>query len=182
MSQITNLVFCQFASIHFDSQTRQLLTRARNTSTAVQWSLQKYFFTCIINSSPFHIPDNTAWRNTPCPTEGQWLQRKQEFEHTSPNLCSSTTFPSLVISQQILSPPHPPAPCYLLAAFVPNRLHERLMGSNSREIVLLKTCHFPQKMLSEVLKMLLSISCSFYSNNRNSLLPSHALVSWRKFK
>lgn len=45
MSQITNLVFCQFASIHFDSQTRQLLTRARNTSTAVQWSLQKYFFT-----------------------------------------------------------------------------------------------------------------------------------------
>lgn len=90
--------------------------------------------------------------------------------------------PQSLISQQILSPPHPPAPCYLLAAFVPNCLHERLTGSNSREIVLLKTCHFPQKMLSEVLKMLLSISCSFYSNNRNSLLPSHALVSWRKFK
>lgn len=30
--------------------------------------------------------------------------------------------------------------------------------------------------------MLLSISCSFYSKNGNSLLPSRALVSWRKFK
>lgn len=135
MSQITNLVFCQFASIHFDSQTRQLLTRARNTSTAVQWSLQKYFFTCIINSSPFHIPDNTAWRNTPCPTEGQWLQHKQEFEHTSPNLCSPTTFPSLWSPNRSFLPHIP-----LLPAISSQPLCPTACTRDWREVIAEKLC------------------------------------------
>lgn len=54
------------------------------------------------------------------------------------------------------------------------------MASNSREVVLPKTCHFPPKMLSQVL--LIKKCCppsvvDFIQRIGNSLLLSHALVS-----
>lgn len=70
------------------------------------------------------------------------------------------------------------SPCYLLSAFVPNHLHKRSVGSNSREVVLLKTCHFPQKMLSQVLLIKKCCSPSFVVFIQRMETVSYLLVLW----
>lgn len=130
---------CQFAFAHFDStnKTTPHLSEKHQHCCSVESPEIVLNLYHQLKSIPHSRQHNLE--NTPYPTEGSWLQCKQDSEHPSPNLSPPPTFPSLLSSQQILSPPHPPAPCHLLSAFVPNHLHKRLMGSNSREVVLLKT-------------------------------------------
>lgn len=72
-------MFCQFVLYILIPQTRQLLTRARNTSTVVQWSLQKTPFNLCHQFKPIPHSRQHNWRNSPSPKSTKHLPKPCEL-------------------------------------------------------------------------------------------------------
>lgn len=102
-------MFCQFALYILIPQTRQLLTRVRNTSTVVQWSLQKPLLICITNSSPFHIPDNTTGGTLPIPQRINGSMQTGLWTHLS----TPKSTKHLPKPRELPADPSCPQPCSL---------------------------------------------------------------------